>query len=330
MARIVLGLASSHTPQLSTGTKWWEDHAGRDRRNKKLLGRDGEYHTYDEIEARPEWNVPADSLTPEVWDGLYERSQASIAALAERLAAVAPDVIVIIGDDQLEMFRDDSMPAFAAYYGEEIYDLPATDEKKSRMAEGMLAALWAAHSDEVDKYETHAAMGLHIIEQLVLDEFDIVSLQRQPADRSLGHAFTFARRRLGSGSIPIVPVWVNSYNPPSQPSPRRCFNLGRSLRRAIESYPDDLRVAIVASGGLSHFVVDEELDQRILAGLKDRDAESLTTIPRKMMRSGTSEGLNWIAAGGALEGLEMTVLDYIPAYRSTAGTGVGMAFAAWE
>jgi hypothetical protein len=48
------------------------------------------------------------------------------------------------------------------------------------------------------------------------------------------------------------------------------------------------------------------------------------------MRSGTSESLNWIAAGAALEALDMTVVDYIPAYRSAAGTGVGMAFAIWS
>jgi hypothetical protein len=130
--------------------------------------------------------------------------------------------------------------------------------------------------------------------------------------------------------IPILPVALNAYNPPNQPTPRRCFMFGRALRRAIESFPGDLRVAIVASGGLSHFVVDEELDNRILTALRDRDVEALTTIPRRFMRSGTSETLNWIAAGGALEHLNMELVDYIPAYRSAAGTGVGMSFAQWR
>jgi hypothetical protein len=106
--------------------------------------------------------------------------------------------------------------------------------------------------------------------------------------------------------------------------------LGRALRRAIESFTEDMTVAVMASGGLSHFVVDEEFDHRILDGLKTRNVDSLATIPRRYMRSGTSEGLNWIAAGGALEGLSMEIVDYVPAYRSTAGTGVGMAFALWH
>jgi aromatic ring-opening dioxygenase LigB subunit len=125
-------------------------------------------------------------------------------------------------------------------------------------------------------------------------------------------------------------VALNAYYPPNVPSPRRCYQFGRALRRAIESYPEDLSVAIVASGGLSHFVVDEELDGRVIEGLRTKDVETLTTIPRRFMRSGTSETLNWIAAGGALEHLGMELVDYVAAYRSPAGTGVGMAFAVWR
>jgi hypothetical protein len=199
------------------------------------------------------------------------------------------------------------------------------------MPDGLRAALWAAHGEAAEKYTVPADLGEHVIKEMILDEFDVVALSRQPSERSVGHAFTFVRRRLmGESMIPLLPVALNAYNPPNQPSPRRCYLFGRALRRAIESYPEDLSVAVVASGGLSHFVVDEELDRRVLDGLRNRDAESLTTIPRKFMRSGTSETLNWIAAGAALDGLSMKVIDYIPAYRSAAGTGVGMAFAVWK
>jgi len=61
--------------------------------------------------------------------------------------------------------------------------------------------------------------------------------------------------------IPIVPLVVNTYYPPNQPTPRRCFALGSAVRKAIESFTLDFRVGILASGGLSHFTVDEELDQ---------------------------------------------------------------------
>ena len=331
MARIVLGLGSSHTPQLSTETSWWEDHANRDRRNPQLLGRDGEMHVYDELAAVPEWSVAAERLTPQVWESLHARAQDALAVLRARLEAVAPDVVVVIGDDQEEMFRDDGMPTFAVYYGDAIYDMPPSDARKSAMPDGLRAALWAAHGEVIEKYDVPGDLGRHVVERLILDEFDVVALSRQPQERSVGHAFTFVRRRLmGEDMIPLLPVAVNAYNPPNQPSPRRCFLLGRALRRAIESYPEDLRVAVVASGGLSHFVVDEQLDKRILSGLQSRDTDALTTIPRRFMRSGTSESLNWIAAGAALEALDMDVVDYIPAYRSAAGTGVGMAFAVWS
>lgn len=331
MARIVFGLGSSHTPQLSTTTEWWEDHAARDQRNPELLGRDGEMHSYQELAAVPEWAVSSDRLTPAVWESCYQRAQDAVDVLAKELASAAPDVVVVIGDDQAELFRDDGTPTFAVFYGSEILDIPHTEAKLASMPAGLRAASWAAHGDEVERYPVPAALGRHVAESLAIEEFDLTVLTRQPEGRSVGHAFTFPRRRLmGETITPILPVAVNAYYPPNVPSPRRCYQFGQALRRAIESYPDDLTAAVVASGGLSHFVVDEELDRRIIDGLRTKDAESLATIPRRYMRSGTSETLNWIAAGGALEHLDMELVDYVPAYRSAAGTGVGMTFAVWR
>lgn len=331
MAKIVLGLASSHTPQLSTTTDWWTDHADRDRRNSELLGRDGELHTYDELLAVPEWNTSAERLTPDTWQHCYQRGQDGVAALAKELAAADPDVVVVIGDDQSELFLDDGTPMFAVFYGEQIADMPYTAEKLASVPAGIRAAAWAQHSETVERYPVPAGLGRHVVESLAIEEFDVTAFTRQPEGRSLGHAFTFPRRRLmGETIIPILPVALNTYYPPNVPSPRRCFQFGRAVRRAIESYPEDLSVAVVASGGLSHFVVDEELDHRVIEGLRTNDVDALATIPRRFMRSGTSETLNWIAAGGALENLAMELIDYVPAYRSPAGTGVGMAFAVWR
>ena len=331
MARIVLGIGSSHTPQLSTTPDWWEDHAGRDRRNPELLGRDGNMHTFDEIVAVPEWTIDESRLTPQIWKGIYDRAQAAVATLGDELVATSPDAVVVIGDDQEELFLDDGRPAFAIYWGETINDFAPDDEEQAAMPAGIRAALWAAHSEKGEVYPVPHELAKHIIEHLVEEEFDVAAMKQQPQGRSLGHAFTFPRRRLmGDKLIPILPILLNSYYPPNQPSPRRSYLFGRALRRAIESFDQDMTVAIVASGGLSHFIVDEELDNRILQGLQNRDFEALATIPRKFMRSGTSESLNWIAAGGALENLSMKVVDYVPAYRSVAGTGVGMAFAVWR
>jgi 3-O-methylgallate 3,4-dioxygenase len=101
------------------------------------------------------------------------------------------------------------------------------------------------------------------------------------------------------------------------------------VRGAIEAWPSDARVAVIASGGLSHFVIDEELDHQVLKALQEKDAEALGALPRRRMNSGTSEIRNWIVAAGAVEHLPMTLIDYVPCYRSPAGTGCAMGFAQW-
>ena len=330
MANIVIGVASSHTPQLSSGVDMWLDHAERDRRNPMLLGKDARYHSYDELLAQADPAIEQE-LAPAVWDGKYQRCQQAIEALTARLDKAQPDIAVVIGDDQREMFKDDGTPAFACFTGTELVDMPPSGEALERMPKGIRAASWAAHGDRPAGHQIASDLSAHIAEQLARDDFDLTVFTKQPAGRTLGHAFTFPRYRLGlPPGTPIVPVFVNTYYPPNVPSAARCYEFGRALRRAVESWPAPAKVAIIASGGLSHFVVDEELDHRVLDGIAGRDAGILGSLSRDQLRSGTSEILNWIVAAGALEDLAPTVLDYVPGYRTPAGTGAGMAFARWE
>src|SRR5712672_2578913 len=99
MAQIVVGIGSSHTPQLSSGVDMWEDHAERDRNNPELLGKDGEFHSYDELRGAADPGMTKE-LAPEVWERLYRRGQEAVAELARRLAAARADIAVVIGDDQ--------------------------------------------------------------------------------------------------------------------------------------------------------------------------------------------------------------------------------------
>jgi len=146
MANIVIGVASSHTPQLSSGVDMWLDHAERDRRNPMLLGKDARYHSYDELLARADPAIEQE-LAPAVWDGKYQRCQQAIEALTARLDKAHPDIAVVIGDDQREMFKDDGIPAFACFTGTELVDLPPSGEALERMPKGIRAASWAAHGD---------------------------------------------------------------------------------------------------------------------------------------------------------------------------------------
>jgi len=127
--------------------------------------------------------------------------------------------------------------------------------------------------------------------------------------------------------VPVVPVFLNTYYPPTQPRPQRCYRLGQVVRLAVESYAGDARVGVLASGGLSHFLVDEDYDRRILKALADKDARFLQRIPPSKLMGGSSEILNWLAVAGAVEHLEMNWVDYVPGYRTPAGTGTGMSFA---
>ena len=87
-----------------------------------------------------------------------------------------------------------------------------------------------------------------------------------------GHAFSFIHRRYLQGiDLPVIPVIVNTFDPPNQPTPRRCIQLGAALRELIAAYPQELRVGVLASGGLSHFVVDEELDHDIIDAIRRKD-----------------------------------------------------------
>ena len=329
MAEIVIGIASSHTPQLSSGVDMWPDHALRDQRYP-LLGKDAEYHTYAETlaGAAPEL---ARELEPSVWQSKYQRAQTAIAALTAALAGARADIAVVIGDDQRELFLDDGIPAFACFTGAELFDMAPDAETFANLPRGIQAAYWAVHGEEKAVHPVAQELSAHIAKRLTLADFDLTVFTEQPRGRTLGHAFTFPRYRLGlPAATPIVPVFVNTYYLPNVPSAARCHALGRQLRRAVESWDNDARVAVIASGGLTHFVIDEALDRGVLSAIAAGDAAALAAIPRSSLRSGNSEILNWVTAAAALEGLSATVVDYIPGYRTPAGTGTGMAFAYWD
>ena len=159
---------------------------------------------------------------------------------------------------------------------------------------------------------------------------DVACANALPDGEGEGHAFGFVHRRLMNGvAIPVVPVVLNTYYPPNQPSPRRCYRLGQAIREAIEGYAEGLRIGVVASGGLSHFTVDEALDGELIRALREKDATALQTLPREQLNSGNSEIRNWICAAGALEHLDLRWVDYFPGYRTSAGTGTGLCFASW-
>jgi hypothetical protein len=93
----------------------------------------------------------------------------------------------------------------------------------------------------------------------------------------------------------------------------------------VAAWSEPASVAVIASGGLSHFVVDEELDRMLLDALERKDAVALRSLPRHRLHSAGSETLNWVALGGAMQqtSFKMERLAYVPVYRTPAATGGG-------
>ncbi len=320
MAEIILGIGTSHSPMLSTPHEDFAGHSDRDR---------ARVPDFDAL-ARDKSAWIGRELAPEVTRARHDATQAALARLAAVLAEAAPDVLVVIGDDQGEWFSADGQPALCIYWGDAVENLPPPVE---RMAPSIRRAYWGYYGDGTNRaFPVEAALGKHLVETLThVHEFDVAHMRVQPRHGPFGHAWSFVHQRLmGERIVPIVPVLLNTYYPPNQPTPRRCYRLGQAIRQAVEAWPAGKRVGVVGSGGLSHFVVDEALDCHVLEILAKKDAEAVAALPAAQLDSGNSEIRNWIAAAGAAEHLHMELIDYVPSYRSEAGTGVGMGFAVWQ
>ena len=216
--------------------------------------------------------------------------------------------------------------------------MPFTDIEKAAMTPSMLIAEGGHHGSRPESYSGLPQLARHLIGAMMRAEFDVAVARRLPGSApfptsGIPHAYGFVYRRIMQGkAVPNVPIFQNTFFPPNQPSAGRRFRFGRALGRAIASWDADRRVAaVVASGGMSHFVVDEQFDRAVLSAIERNDEARLDAIPDACLQSGTSEAKNWMTAAGALlgAGLEMTLVDYVPCCRSEAGTGTAQAFAYW-
>lgn len=335
MARIVLGIGTSHGPMLSTPPDQWGLRAKADRANARHAFR-GETYDFDGL-LRARGPGFADQIDLETWRTRHARCQTAIAALAARFGAAAPDAVVIVGNDHRELFHEDVTPAVAVFCGPEIENIPLTPEQRAKMAPGLAVAEEGHCPPGGATYPGAPELGQHMIRSLIEQEFDVAqsaALPEHSGERhGIPHAYGFAYRQLMADSPPpSVPVILNVGVPFNQPIGRRCLALGRALRQAVESWKGDDRVAIVASGGLTHFVIDEDLDQLVLTALASGDETPLAGLPEHVFRSGTAEIKNWMTVAAAMNaaGLSFRQVDYVPCYRSEAGTGNAMGFGYWE
>ena len=343
MAKVIGGFASSHTPLMYMKGEDWGKRGEQDRRNRELIKMpEGRRVTYDELERLADPEI-AKHINVETFMMKEESIQRGLDELETRFGQTDADVVVMFGDDQSEFFFDDNMPSINVYWGESIHVLPRGD------GNGPLRSYLTEEQD----WPVASDLGLHIIESLMDRDFDVshsqyqreayggkigpatwyLDMERSTEPRPFGipHAFGFPMGRWFAGKkLPIVPITLNTCYPPNWISPRRAYALGKAVREAVNNWDSGLKVAIATSGGLSHFVVDEEIDRIALKGLNEASADILTSLPRHRLQSATTETLNWVAAQGAMGDTPMEILTYEPGYRSLAGTGCGCAIGHWE
>lgn len=331
MARFVAAFGSSHSIMLAADLQDWISGFRQTDPRLPYYDREGNRRSYAELLAAAPAGAEA-LVTPGAMTRRFNEVQEAMRRLKADIARAALDVLVICGDDQYELFQDVHMPSIGIYYGETIRNrardaAPAADWFKRaqmrRLEEGADAY-----------YPCHRPLALHLIEGLVAREFDIAAVEGLEDDQHEGHAYSFVHRWYlkGNGApiLPVVPIFLNTYNPPNQPYPQRCVRLGAALKELIERYPQDIRVGLLASGGLSHFAVEEDLDRGVIDALRRKDIDFLARLDPRRLKSGSSEIRNWIALAAAATDLDIAWLSYTPVYRTPALTGIGLCFAAWN
>lgn len=232
--------------------------------------------------------VDTDKRNDPVWAPIFEGYEPVQQWLAEK----RPDVLFYIFNDHVTSFFFDHYSHFTLGVGEEY---GVADE--------------GGGPRNLPPLKGHPELAQHIATGLVADEFDLAYFQDKGLDHGCFSPLSVLWPHDGSWPGAIVPLQVGVLEFPI-PTARRCFRLGRSLKRAIETYPEDLRVAIVGTGGLSHQVHGEragfnntEWDMEFL-DLLEKDPEKLTEIPMaEYARRGGVEGaevIMWLVMRGAL------------------------------
>jgi len=330
MADLVLGIGSSHGPLLSTPPEQWDLRAKADRENKNHWYR-GKTYDYDALlQAR----APgfAHEITVEKRRERFLLCRSALEALGKKFNDVSPEAVVIIGNDQREFFNPGLTPAITVYRGGRVSNVQHLNED----APGLNIAEPANSPAEGATYPGATALADHILDSLGDENFDLAQSDQTPSGAPRGgipHAYGFFYHTiLQDKTPPSVPIILNVHFPHNTPKLHRCLDLGHALYRAITSFTGFKRVALMASGGLTHFVIDEDFDRSVMAAMKGGDEKALATLPESHFKVGTAEIKNWYPVIAAMNaaGRRYQQVDYVPCYRSEAGTGNAMCFAYWE
>jgi aromatic ring-opening dioxygenase catalytic subunit (LigB family) len=253
------------------------------------------------------------------WDKVppeqQKRMSAGFRELGRRIVAAKTDVIIVVSPDHWSNFFLDNIPAICIGVGE-THDGPPEPWMKA-----------FPHREIAGD----AGLGMHIAETALDEGFEPSISHRLKLD----HGICIPLWRMELEKLPrIVPILLNSIEAP-MPSLRRCYEWGRLLRRAIESYREPLRVAILGTGGLSHSIgektmgaIYEDFDRQTIHLFSRPADELIQYLDAELPTSGngSEEVRNWLVAHGAAGGRGFELVDYLPVPTVIVGCG----FASWQ
>jgi protocatechuate 4,5-dioxygenase beta chain len=218
--------------------------------------------------------------------GGYEKSK-------EWIEKVKPDVCIVVFNDHATAFSVDIVPTFALGCAEEF--IPADEG-------------WGPRPVPVVK--GHPELAAHIAQSVILDEFDLTVINKMEVDHGLTVPLSLMFGQPKEWQCKIIPLAVNVVLFPP-PTGNRCYNLGKAIRKAVESYPEDLRVAIFGTGGMSHQIsgqraglINSEFDKAFLDALATDPKKAVGIKHVEYMREAGAEGIEmvmWLVARGALD-----------------------------
>jgi protocatechuate 4,5-dioxygenase beta chain len=243
------------------------------------------------------------------WRALFEGYEFAKQWIIEHM----PDVVILIYNDHASAFSLEIIPTFALGCAEEF--APADEG-------------WGPRPVPIIK--GHAELAAHLAQSVILDEFDLTIVNKMDVDHGLTVPMSLVFGTPVQWPCRVVPLAVNVVQYPP-PTGNRCFNLGRAIRKAVESYPDDLRVMVWGTGGMSHQLqgpraglINQPWDNRFLDVIGP-DPQSLVRIPHlEYMREAGSEGIElvmWLIMRGALNERTRTVRRFyhVPASNTAVG-----------
>jgi hypothetical protein len=325
MAEFVAGFGASHSVMLVCTLEDWQKGFRTFDPKGHFYDRKGNMVTYEQLLALAPPNAK-ELVSEAAIEKRFNDVQAAIKRMAQEVKAAKLDVMIICGDDQNELFSKNLQPAMGIYHGKSIRN----GVKKQLPPDAWYKIAQNRRLEEKPgvEYPVNDKLALHLIRGLIEDGFDMAALGGMNDDQYEGHAFSYIQKFFMEDQIvPIVPIFLNTYFPPNQPTPKRCVQLGQAIGKLVKSFPDNLRVGFMASGGLSHFQAEEDLDEAVIEAMRNHDLDYLANLDVKRLQAGSSEIRNWLVLAGACPHLDMDWVSYTPGYRTEALTGTGLGFA---